>query len=137
VEDFPKPSVDSDGRIRRFIHGSHFTASTKPSTRDTCGWSGDTRSNQDERLSRFGTTYISIFKKGDSAVVATLARILERTWDVEQGELRKNSPDVWGQIDSAMDGFIKPLMGYAKNAPDPSSVEMAYKTFLEKLKQAD
>jgi hypothetical protein len=76
------------------------------------------------------------FKKGDSAVVATLARILERTWDVEQGELRKN-PDVWGQIDSAMDGFIKPLMGYAKNAPDPSSVEMAYKTFLEKLKQAD
>ena len=77
------------------------------------------------------------FQKGDNATAAVLARILERTWDKGEGDVRKSSPDTWSQIDSSMDGFIKPVMNYAASAPDPSKVETAYKTFLEKLKQAD
>jgi len=77
------------------------------------------------------------FQKGDSPTAAVLARILERTWDKGEGDLRKISPDTWSQIDSSMDGFIKPVMAYASTAPDPRKVEAAYKTFLEKLKQAD
>jgi hypothetical protein len=77
------------------------------------------------------------FQKGDNATAAVLARILERTWDKGEGDLRKSSPDTWSQIDSSMDGFIKPVMNYARSAPDPAKIEAAYKTFLEKLKQAD
>jgi hypothetical protein len=77
------------------------------------------------------------FQKGDNATAAVLARILERTWDKGEGDLRKSSPDTWSGIDSSMDGFIKPVMNYAATAPDPAKVEAAYKTFLEKLKQAD
>jgi hypothetical protein len=77
------------------------------------------------------------FQKGDNATAAVLARILERTWDKGEGDLRKSSPDTWSGIDSSMDGFIKPVMNYAAGAPDPAKVEAAYKTFLEKLKQAD
>lgn len=77
------------------------------------------------------------FQKGDNATAAVLARILERTWDKGEGDLRKSSPDTWSGIDSSMDGFIKPVMNYAASAPDPAKVEAAYKTFLEKLKQAD
>ena len=77
------------------------------------------------------------FQKGDNATAAVLARILERTWDKGEGDLRKSSPDTWSQIDSSMDGFIKPVMNYARSAPEPAKVEAAYKTFLEKLKQAD
>jgi hypothetical protein len=77
------------------------------------------------------------FEKGDNAMAAVLARILERTWDKGEGDLRKSSPDTWSQIDSSMDGFIKPVMAYGSAAPDPRKVEAAYTTFLEKLKQAD
>jgi hypothetical protein len=77
------------------------------------------------------------FHKGDNSTAAVLARILERTWDKGEGDLRKSSPDTWSQIDSSMDGFIKPIMAYASTAPDPTKVEAAYNTFLEKLKQAD
>ena len=77
------------------------------------------------------------FQKGDNAMAAVLARILERTWDKGEGDLRKTSPDTWSQIDSSTDGFIKPVMAYASTAPDPTKVEAAYNTFLAKLKQAD
>lgn len=82
------------------------------------------------------------FQKGDSAAAAKLARILERTWDKgEEGggerSLAKINNDLFEQIDSAMDAFIKPLIAYEKSVPDPAKVEAAYTSFLEKLKQAD
>jgi len=77
------------------------------------------------------------FQKGDNATAAVLARILERTWDKGEGDLRKSAPDIWSQIDSSMDGFIKPILRYASGAPDPAKVEAAYNMYLEKLKQAD
>jgi hypothetical protein len=73
------------------------------------------------------------FKRGDSATAATLARILERTWDKGETDLDKSNPDVWKQIDGSMDGFIKPVMRYMSKTPDPAEVKMAFDTYLTKL----
>jgi hypothetical protein len=83
------------------------------------------------------------FQKGDTATAATLARILERTWD--QGEWHNSSENsfckanrtVCAPIDEAMDAFIDPIMQNSSKAPDSAAVEAAYRDFLEKLKQAD
>jgi hypothetical protein len=83
------------------------------------------------------------FQKGDSAAAATLARILERTWD--QGEWKNSSAGsfctvnrpVCQPIDKALDGFIGPLIDYAAKAPDPVTVQAAYSEFLDKLKQGE
>jgi hypothetical protein len=82
------------------------------------------------------------FKKGDGVTAAKLARILERAWDSSEeggGEkaLAKTNPQLFEQIDRAMDVFIKPLIGYEKAAPDPAKVESAYNAYLELLKQAE
>ena len=61
------------------------------------------------------------------------ARELEVAWDTHEKALQKKSPDVWGQIDKAMDAFIKPLQG---KSPDPAKVEAAYDTFIAKLQLA-
>jgi hypothetical protein len=76
-------------------------------------------------------------QKGDNTTAAELARILERTWDKGEVDLSKSDPDVWKQIDGAMDEFIKPVLHYAAKAPDPTAVQAAYNTYLEKLKLAD
>ena len=47
--------------------------------------------------------------------------------------LKKKSPDVWGQIDKAMDAFIKPLQG---KSPDPAKVQAAYDAFISRLQLA-
>ena len=82
------------------------------------------------------------FQKGDSAAAAQLARSLERVWD--KGEdyggdtaLKKTHPDLFEQIDKAMDDFITPLMDYKTKTPDPARVKAAFTTYMEKLKQAD
>jgi hypothetical protein len=41
--------------------------------------------------------------------------------------------DLWGQIDKAMDAFIKPVQG---KSPDPAKVQTAYDTFIAKLQLA-
>jgi hypothetical protein len=82
------------------------------------------------------------FQKGDTATAAQLARVLERVWD--KGEdyggdtaLKKTHPDLFEQIDKAMDDFITPLTEYKTKAPDPTKVKLAYNAYLEKLKLAD
>lgn len=82
------------------------------------------------------------FQKGDSAAAAQLARVLERVWD--KGEdyggdtaLRKTHPDLFEEIDKAMDDFITPLTEYKTKTPDPAKVKAAYNNYLEKLKLAD
>ncbi len=82
------------------------------------------------------------FQKGDNATAAELAQILERVWDKSEdygGEtaLSKTKPDLFKQIDQAMDDFITPLAGAAKNPPDPARMKAAYTSYLEKLKLAD
>jgi hypothetical protein len=82
------------------------------------------------------------FQKGDKATAATLARILERTWD--NGEevggdksLFKTNRDLFAQIDRAMDAFIKPMLRYATKDPDAAALQTAYNDYLDKLKLAD
>ena len=82
------------------------------------------------------------FQKGDSAAAAQLARVLERVWD--KGEdyggdtaLKKTHPDLFEEIDKAMDDFITPLTDYKTKTPDPAKVKAAYNAYLEKLKLAD
>jgi hypothetical protein len=82
------------------------------------------------------------FQKGDSAAAAQLARSLERVWD--KGEdyggdtaLKKTHPDLFEQIDKAMDDFITPLMEYKTKAPDQARIKAAFNAYMEKLKLAD
>src|SRR6202163_18283 len=80
-------------------------------------------------------------QKGDNALAAKLARILERNWDKAEdygGEsaLSKKNHVLYEQIDKAMDHFITPLVAHVSSAPDPSVVKAAYTAYLEKLKEA-
>lgn len=82
------------------------------------------------------------FQKGDNAAAAQLARVLERVWD--KGEdyggdtaLKKTHPDLFEEIDKAMDDFITPLTDYKTKTPEPAKVKAAYNAYLEKLKLAD
>ena len=82
------------------------------------------------------------FQKGDMAAAAQLARSLERVWD--KGEdyggdtaLKKTHPDLFEQIDKAMDDFITPLMEYKSKSTDPARIKAAFGAYMEKLKLAD
>jgi hypothetical protein len=82
------------------------------------------------------------FEKGENAKAAEVAHILERVWDKSEDyggdtALSKTNPDLFKDIDAAMDGFINPIMNYAKKAPDKARVKAAYTEYLAKLKQAD
>jgi hypothetical protein len=81
-------------------------------------------------------------QKGDNALAAKLARILERDWDKAEdygGEsaLSKTNHALFEEIDKAMDRFIAQLLPHVTTAPDQSTVKAAYNAYLEKLKQAD
>jgi hypothetical protein len=81
-------------------------------------------------------------QKGDHANAATLAVILERTWDKAEDyggdtALSKTNHALFDQIDKAMDQFISLLVDHAPSAPDAAKVRSAYTQYLEKLKQAD
>jgi hypothetical protein len=81
-------------------------------------------------------------QKGDNALAAKLARILERDWDKAEdygGEsaLSKTNHALFDEIDKAMDRFIAPLVAHVASAPDQAALKAAYNAYLEKLKLAD
>jgi hypothetical protein len=76
---------------------------------------------------------LNLFKAQDMPAAKKKARELEVAWDTREKALQKQSPDLWGQIDKAMDAFIKPLQG---KSPDPAKVQMAYDAFIAKLQLA-
>jgi hypothetical protein len=81
-------------------------------------------------------------QKGDNALAAKLARILERDWDKAEdygGEsaLSKTNHALFDEIDKAMDRFIAPLVAHVASAPDQVAIKAAYNAYLEKLKLAD
>jgi hypothetical protein len=81
-------------------------------------------------------------QKGDNALAAKLARILERDWDKAEdygGEsaLSKTNHALFDEIDKAMDHFIAPLIAHVTSAPDQAAVKAAFNAYLEKLKLAD
>jgi len=80
--------------------------------------------------------------KGDNATAATLAKILERTWDKSEDyggdtALSKTNKALFEDIDKAMDQFVSLLIEHPTSAPDPARVRAAYTNYIDKLKQAD
>jgi hypothetical protein len=76
---------------------------------------------------------LNAFQAHDMPTAKKKARELEVAWDTHEKALQKKSPDLWGQIDKAMDAFIKPLQD---KSPDPAKVQTAYDTFIAKLQLA-
>ena len=76
---------------------------------------------------------LNAFQAHDMPTAKKKARELEVAWDTREKALQKKSPDLWGQIDKAMDDFIKPLQG---KSPDPAKVQAAYDAFIAKLQLA-
>ena len=76
---------------------------------------------------------LKAFKAHDMDTAKKNAKELEVAWDDREKALQKKSPDLWGQIDKAMDAFIKPMQG---KSPDPIKVQNAYDTFMAKLQLA-
>jgi hypothetical protein len=77
---------------------------------------------------------LKAFKASDMATAKKKARELEVAWDKGEKALQKKSPDLWEQIDKAMDAFIKPVM--KDKSPDPAKTQAAYDTFIAKLQLA-
>jgi hypothetical protein len=81
-------------------------------------------------------------QKGDNVTAATLAKILERTWDKSEDyggdtALSKTNKKLFDEIDKAMDQFVSLLVDHPTSAPDPARLRAAYTNYLDKLKQAD
>lgn len=81
-------------------------------------------------------------QKGDNATAATLAKILERTWDKSEDyggdtALAKTNKQIFEEIDKAMDAFVSLLMEHANSAPDAARVRTTYNNYIEKLKLGD
>jgi hypothetical protein len=82
------------------------------------------------------------FQNRDNVRAAELARILERTWDAaEEGAcdraLVKTNKSLFEEIDKAMDVFIKPVMNYRAQAPNPAVVQAGYQVFVDKLAEGE
>jgi hypothetical protein len=82
---------------------------------------------------KLATETLTAFKAHDTPTAKKKARELEAAWDTREKALQKKSPDVWGQIDKAMDAFIKPVQD---KSPDPAKVQTAYDTFIATLRLA-
>jgi hypothetical protein len=81
-------------------------------------------------------------QKGDNATAATLAKILERTWDKSEDyggdtALSKTNKKLFEEIDKAMDQFVGLLVDHPNAAPDAARLRAAYTNYLDKLKAAD
>jgi hypothetical protein len=81
-------------------------------------------------------------QKGDNATAATLAKILERTWDKSEDyggdtALSRTNHALFDEIDKAMDQFVNLLLEHPASAPDPAKLKAVYTAYLEKLRRAD
>ncbi len=76
---------------------------------------------------------LQAYQAHDMPTAKKKARELEVAWDTREKALQKKSPEVWGQIDKAMDAFIKPVQG---KSSDPAKIQTAYDAFIAKLQLA-
>src|SRR5882724_9983360 len=60
---------------------------------------------------KLATDTLQAFQAHDMPTAKKKARELEVAWDTREKALQKKSPDLWDQIDKAMDAFIKPVQG--------------------------
>jgi len=77
---------------------------------------------------------LKVFKAGDLAGAKKKAKELEKAWDTNSKADLAKKPELWKEIDTALDTFIDPLMKEA--APDAAKVQAAHKEFLAKLAKA-
>jgi type II secretory pathway component PulJ len=82
---------------------------------------------------KLATDTLEAFKAHDLTTARRDGKALETAWDKNEKALQKSSPEVWKQIDKAMDDFIKPLQA---KAPDANKVQTTYDAFIAKLKLA-
>jgi uncharacterized membrane protein YkoI len=78
---------------------------------------------------------IKAFKSGDLANAKKKAEELEKAWDTTGKKDLSKKPELWKEIDTAMDAYIDPLMKEA--SPDAAKVEAAYKEFIAKLNKGN
>jgi len=81
-------------------------------------------------------------QKGDNATAATLAKVLERTWDKAEDyggdtALSKTNHALFADVDKAMDQFVNLLVDHPAATPDAAKLKAAYTNYLDKLKLAD
>jgi hypothetical protein len=77
---------------------------------------------------------LAAFNAHDMPTAKKKARELEVAYDKGEKALQKKSPAQWGEIDKAMDDFIKPIM--KQKSPDAAKVKAAYDAFIAKLQGA-
>ena len=82
---------------------------------------------------KLATDTLKAFNAHDMPTAKKKARELEVAWDNGEKALKKKSPNVWAEIDKAMDVFIKPMQD---KSPDPAKVQTAYDDFIAKLQLA-
>ena len=109
-------------------------ASAAPKAVGAPGQTDATATDNMTRYRTLATDALTAFKAGDMAAAKAKSRELEKAWDGEQKELKSKSPDVWTNIDNAMDAFIKPIM--KEKSPDAAKVQAAYDDFIAKLQTA-
>ena len=85
---------------------------------------------------------LSAAQKGDNATAATLAKVLERTWDKSEDyggdtAISKTNKQAFNEIDKAMDEFVMLFLERPNAAPDLARVRSAYNNYIEKLKLGD
>src|SRR5882724_4273312 len=88
------------------------------------------------------TLAFNFSQKGDNATAATLAKILERTWDKSEDyggdtALAKTNKKLFDEIDKAMDQFVSLLVDHPTTASEAARLRTAYTNYLDKLKTAD
>jgi YVTN family beta-propeller protein len=91
------------------------------------------------RMERYRTLARSALEAAlarDFTAAARASRTLEQEFDAGEVALRQRSPQVWEDIDRAMDEFIMPLMRTGTGTVDAAKLQMAYDSFLAKLKGA-
>jgi len=77
---------------------------------------------------------MAAYEAHDMPTAKKKAHALEKAWDKREKALKKKSPDVWEQIDTAVDAFVKPMM--KKEEPDVVKTVRAYDTLLSKFELA-
>ena len=87
------------------------------------------------RYRQLAAETLTAFQAHDMSTARKKARELEVTWDTREKALQRKSPDLWGQIDRAMDAFIKPVM--QGKSLDAAKVQTAYDTYIATLQLAE
>src|SRR5947207_10371292 len=106
---------------------------SKPADQSRVTAAGGTVEDNMTPYRKLAADTLQAFKAHDMPTAKKKARELEVAWDTGEKALQKKSPDLWGQIDKAMDAFIKPMQD---KSPDPAKVQTAYDTFIAKLQLA-